>query len=70
MSNQVICRSDYDYIGYPLAFYWLEQRLEVAKILEQNRTPTGFSFRVRTEDFGIFELDYNLEADQWSVHQL
>jgi hypothetical protein len=70
MSDRVICRSDHDYLGYPLAFYWQEQRLEVAEILAENRTPTGFSFRVRIEKHGVFELIYDQKADEWSVHQL
>ncbi len=70
MPGQVICRSDYGYIGYPLAFYWNDQRLDVAEIVIQNRLPAGYSFKVRVEGFGIFELDYDLNTDQWSVHQL
>ncbi len=70
MPDTVICRSDSDYLGYPIAFYWHEKRLEVIKILEQNRTPTGFSFSVRTEEFGIFKLAYDFHTDQWSVNQL
>ena len=69
MPDRVICRSDHDYIGYPLAFYWQDQRLEVAEVLVQNRTPTGYSFRVRNEELGIFELDYDFITDQWSVYQ-
>lgn len=70
MTDQVICRSDHDYIGYPIAFFWQEQRLEVTELLFQNRTPKGYEFRVRNEIFGIFELAYDQHADQWSVHQL
>ncbi len=70
MPDQVICRSDHDYIGYPLAFYWQDQRLEVSEVLLQSRTPRGYSFRVRTADSGIFELDFDLNTDQWSVYQL
>jgi hypothetical protein len=69
-SNQVECRSDHDYIGRPLVFYWQDKRLEVAEVLVQNRTPHGYSFRVRNEDFGMFELDYDAHTDEWSVHQL
>ncbi len=68
--DRVICRSDHDYPGYPLAFYWQEQRLEVAQILIHNHTPGGYSFRVRTEAEGIFELDYDINADEWSVYHL
>jgi len=70
MSDRVECRSDYDYIGHPLAFYWQEKRLEVAEVLVQNRTPHGYSFQVRNEDFGRFELIYDISTDEWSVHQL
>ena len=70
MPDLVICRSDHNYIGYPLAFYWQEHRLEVTEILEQNRTPKGYSFRVRNAEFGIFNLDYDQNADEWSVNQL
>ncbi len=66
----VICRSDHEYIGAPLAFYWQQQRLEVAEVVAQNRTPTGYSFRVLNKEFGLFELDYDLQTDQWSVCQL
>jgi hypothetical protein len=67
MPDLVICRSDHDYLGYPLAFYWHEQRLEVSEVLAQSRTPTGYCFRVRTTEFGIFELDFDLNTDHWSV---
>ncbi len=68
--DRVICRSDPDYPGYPLAFYWQDQRLEVVEMLVQNRTPKGYSFKVRAEKLGSFELEYDLISDQWSVQQL
>ncbi len=70
MPDRVICRSDHDYIGYPLAFFWQEQRLEVDEVLSQARNPLGYSFKVRNAIFGIFELEYYQESDQWSVRQL
>jgi hypothetical protein len=70
MTAEVVeCRSDHDYIGQPLAFYWQGKRLEVTEVLVQNRTPWGYSFRVRNEDFGIFELNYDTNTDRWSVDQ-
>ena len=68
--TQVECRSDHDYIGRPLAFYWQDKRLRVVEVLAQSHTQSGYSFRVRTEDIGIFELDYDTNSDQWSVRQL
>jgi hypothetical protein len=70
MADRVECRSDHDYIGHPLAFYWQDKRLEVSEVLVQIRTPLGYSFRVRNKDFGIFELIYDTNTDEWSVHPL
>ena len=69
-SERVICRSDHDYLGYPLAFYWQGQRLEVSQLLVENHTPTGYTFRVRTGESDIFELSYEPSTDQWSVSHL
>ena len=70
MGDRVECRSDHDYFGHPLAFYWQDMRLEVAEVLSQNRTPHGYTFRVRNIDFGLFELDFDINTDEWSVQQL
>ncbi len=67
---KVECRSDHDYIGRPLAFYWQDKRLPVAEIMTQNRTPLGYTFQVRTDDFGFFELYYDINTHEWSVQQL
>ncbi len=69
MPDQVICRSEHAYIGYPLAFYWQEQRLEVDEIISQARTPSGYTFRVRNVKLGIFELEFHQDTDQWSIRQ-
>ena len=70
MADRVECRSDHDYIGHPLAFYWQDKRLVVAEVLVQIRTPHGYSFQVRNRDFGIFELIYDTSTDEWSVYQV
>ena len=70
MADRVECRSDHDYIGHPLAFYWQDKRLEVSEVLVQIHTPHGYSFQVRNNDFGIFELIYDTNTDEWSVHHL
>jgi hypothetical protein len=67
--ERVEVRSDHEYIGHPLAFYWQDKRLVVAEILFQNRTPGGYTFRVRNDEYGLFELDYDTSTDEWSVHQ-
>jgi hypothetical protein len=70
MGDQVECRSDFEYAQRPIAFYWQGQRLEVAEVLSQIRLPHGYSFRVRNPEHGIFELNYDIRSDQWSVNQL
>jgi hypothetical protein len=68
--DRVECRSDHDYTGRPLAFYWQDQRLEVAEVLVQYRTPQGLTYQVQTDGSGIFKLDYDTNADEWSVQPL
>jgi len=69
-SDLVECRSDHAYIGFPVAFYWQDKRLEVSRILSENQDPTVYTFRVLNQEFGYFELIYDLNTDDWSVQQL
>ena len=68
-SDQVVCRSDHAYVGYPVAFYWQGHRLEVTRILSESHDPAGYSFEVLNQAFGQFELFYDLNTDTWSVSQ-
>jgi hypothetical protein len=70
VASRVECRSDHDYIGRPLAFYWLDERLEVTRLLSESRTPQGYVFRLQAANQGIYELIYDPITDQWSVSQL
>lgn len=69
-ADRVEIRSNHEYIGRPLAFYWQDKRYEVTAVLAQSRTPEGYVYRVQAAGMGIFELIYNDSTDQWSVHQL
>jgi len=69
MVDQVECRSDFEYAQRPIAFYWQGIRLEVTEVLTQNRTPSGMTFLVCNENLGIFELNYDISSDQWSIKQ-
>jgi hypothetical protein len=68
-SDRVECHSDYAYIGYPVAFYWQEKRLEVTRILSETRDSSGYSFQVLNREFGFFDLFYNTSTDVWTVQQ-
>lgn len=70
MVDKVECRSDHAYLGYPVAFDWQDQRLEVTEVISEHHTPQGYSFLVRNAGFGIFELKFDINADEWSVEQL
>jgi hypothetical protein len=69
-SERVECRSDHAYLGYPIAFYWQEKRWMVNQILSEKQDPTGYSFRVYNDELGVFELNYDLKTDEWSVIHL
>ena len=70
MGDRVEIRSDHDYLGRPLAFYWQDERLEVTEVLAQTRSPHGCLFRVRGKDAGVFELFYDADTDEWSVQPI
>lgn len=69
MEDQVECRSDSEYAGRPLAFFWQGQRLEVSDVLAQWRTPRGKAFRVRVLGDLVFELFYDESFDTWTVSE-
>jgi hypothetical protein len=70
MPGKVECRSDHSYLGYPVAFYWQDRRLEIVEVVSELRYPDGYEFRVRTGEREIFVLNYVINTDQWSVQQL
>lgn len=63
----VECYSGGEYAERPRALYWQGRRLEIAEVLLSWRTPGGKRFRVRTADQCAFELDYQAQADAWSI---
>jgi len=70
MSDIVECHSDYTYAERPTALTWEGQRLEIAEILLQWRTPEGKGFRVRTIGEQVFELLYREVANEWQIYLL
>jgi hypothetical protein len=70
MGDLVECRSDDEYAGRPLAFYWQDIRHEVNEVLSRDRTPDGYTFRVRNKDQAVFVLIYDIQSDQWSVNPI
>jgi hypothetical protein len=70
MSESVECLSGYDYAERPVALTWEAERLEIAEILAEWRTPSAKNFRVRTRDGRSFELSYNEPSGEWQIRQL
>ncbi|MBE3066960.1 MAG: hypothetical protein IMZ73_05955 [Chloroflexi bacterium] len=75
MTDIVECHSGSAYAERPTALTWQGQRLIIAEILSQGRTPKAKWFRVRTTDGQVFELSYVDAADErpseheWQIHQ-
>jgi hypothetical protein len=67
MSELVECHSGFTYPDRPIALTWEGQRLEIARILAEWRTPEKIHFRVRTADSREFELEYSHITDEWQV---
>jgi len=65
----VECYAGYRYPERPRAFLWEGERLDVAEIERQWRTPAGPAFRVRASDGRRFTLAYDEAADAWSVYE-
>ncbi len=66
---RVECRSEYTYPQRPVAL-WLDQnRIEVAEVESESRTPHGKRFRVRLVDGRRLELLYEELTDEWSVRE-
>lgn len=63
----VWCYAGSSYAQRPLAFLWQGQRLEVAAVAAEWRTPDGKTFVVRTPDGQVFKLFYNHRLELWQV---
>ncbi len=69
MIDPVECRSDYNYPGRPVAFWWDGLRLEVVDILDSRLTPRGKVFLVRAADDWTFELAFDELDDAWHIEK-
>lgn len=67
MPDQVECRSSSTYAEEPAAIYWEGQRLEVAEIEKNWRSPEGKHFLVRTSGGLELKLFYSELEDIWHV---
>jgi hypothetical protein len=68
--SHVECVSGSRYGERPLAFTWDEERLEVAGVQRQWRTPRGMCYRVITQDERTFDLFYLEDDDVWKAVNL
>ena len=69
MTEMVECHSGSSYAERPVALSWEGQRLEIAEILAEWRTPGGKHFRVRTNGGQTFELSYGEASGEWQIQQ-
>jgi len=66
----VECLSSSAYPERPLALTWDGQRLEVAAVLSQWRTPEALFFRVQTRDGRLFDLAFSLAGNSWQIQPI
>ena len=66
----VECHSGFAYADKPMAFLWQGQRLLIAEIQAEGRTPQVRWFRVITMDHQVFRLSYSEETDGWQIQQV
>lgn len=69
MAEAVECHSGHAYAERPTALTWQGKRLEIARLLDERRTPQGKTFRVETDDRQVFDLLYDEAADEWHIYQ-
>jgi putative sterol carrier protein len=70
MGELVECHSGFTYAEKPVALTWESQRLEIAKIMAQWRSPQARHFQVRTNNGLEFELSYREADNEWQINQL
>jgi hypothetical protein len=76
MTDIVECHSGSSYADKPTALHWYGQRLIIAEILSQGRTPQVKWFRVRSSAGQVFELSLAETASEdpsvqkWQIHPL
>ncbi|MEJ5313772.1 MULTISPECIES: hypothetical protein [Anaerolinea] len=69
LNVRVECRSEYTYPQRPVALWFDQNRVEVAEVESESRTPQGKVFRVRLANGRCFELLYEELTDAWSVRE-
>jgi hypothetical protein len=62
---QVECHSGVSYADRPVAVIYKEDRQFVARLISEERTPTGKRFHVILENKQEVELSYNESEDVW-----
>ena len=65
----VECHSGHTYAQRPTAFWWENERFEVATIEAEWRSPTGKHFQVKTRNEATFELIYREAGDCWQIER-
>jgi hypothetical protein len=70
MEHSVECYAAARYPERPIAFLWGGERLAVAEVERQWRTPVEIVFRVRTESGGRFDLSFCEATGKWDIREL
>jgi hypothetical protein len=67
---QVECYSGYEYAQRPVAFWWQQERLEVAELLAEMSLPAAKRFIVKTRDHRRWVIEYQIDLDAWFLVEM
>lgn len=70
MEIRVECHSGYAYAQRPAAFWWQQERLEVAELLAEMNLPGAKRFIVTTKDHRRWVIEYQIDADVWLLIEM
>lgn len=68
-TEQVFCRSGYEFAERPTAFIWEGERIQINELVARWRTPDGKRFLVQTVDNRIFTLVFIESSAVWRIEQ-
>lgn len=66
----VRCRAEFRYPQDPTAWYWEGRWVQARQVLDRQRTPQGWVFRVLGDDNQEYRLVYDAAADRWEGERL
>jgi hypothetical protein len=67
VASKVSCYSGHSYAQRPYRFTWQDEVCLISAIINEEHTPAGKRFLVKTPGGDLFYLDYDIEMDRWQA---